>query len=373
MNIRKNIDTNKKKFITKYEEKCTDCKYQPIIISKQYRIIVIGDVHGDFNVLTTALKMSKLINNELDWIGNNTYLVIIGDQIDSCRISNKKNPNYEQENDRADDIKILEYIVKLKKQAIQKEGNVIPLLGNHEVMNSQGDLRYVSKANFAFLDNYVDPKTNLKIKSGIEARKHSFLPNNEYGTLMGCNYESCVIIGSHLFCHAGITDSMIKDLNITSQSDLEDINIAVKMWLLGLLTDKENKYIDKILNAQDSLFWVRILGTIPPNTALSDPQCKDNISNALKILKFSSMIIGHTPQSMHKCNTNHTCSGKIWRTDNGSSYAFDGLGDIPSRRVQVLEIIDDKEYYLIDKYGRMKIDMDNDTSYYMLNKYTTIK
>ena len=51
----------------------------------QERIIVIGDLHGSYDMMISSLKLATLIDNNDNWIGNNTYVVIVGDQIDNCR------------------------------------------------------------------------------------------------------------------------------------------------------------------------------------------------------------------------------------------------------------------------------------------------
>ena len=67
-----------------YQEKCS--KYPDIsekdVLPAVDRIIVIGDLHGDWNETIKSLKLANLINNRLNWIGGNTVVVQIGDQID---------------------------------------------------------------------------------------------------------------------------------------------------------------------------------------------------------------------------------------------------------------------------------------------------
>ncbi len=143
-------------------------------------------------------------------------------------------------------------------------------------------------------------------------------------------------------------------MNIDKVSDLEDINLKIQKWLLGL---KEKNYIDDIISGgKYSMFWNRILGNLPKNLSSSDPKCSNNISEVLKVFKINSMIIGHTPQSfLFNEKINGTCSNKIWRIDNGSSKAFDifdneyiSTGKISeARKPQVLEICNDNEFNVL--------------------------
>ena len=112
------------------------------------------------------------------------------------------------------------------------------------------------------------------------------------------------------------------------------------------------------------MFWTRYLGLIPPGVKLKDKRCKKYIDNVLKLFKVGSLVVGHTPQSFQYTeDINSTCSGKVWRVDNGSSSAFDIFDNellstgnkATSRRVQYLLIKNDNEYYVCDKNGCKKV------------------
>lgn len=142
------LDTDK--FINDiYSKKCKGYDYTPAILGKKNRIIVFGDIHGDFRLALAMLADSKVIeikNKKIIWRGGDTYVIQVGDQIDRCRpidnmICKNKNTTYK---DEANDIKILKLFTNLDKQARKVGGAVISLLGNHEIMNSTGYLDYVS-------------------------------------------------------------------------------------------------------------------------------------------------------------------------------------------------------------------------------------
>lgn len=342
-------------FLTDFKTLCGNIDYIPITLDKVPRIVVFGDIHGDFNLVLNLLKLSGVAtyigNDEFLWTGGSTYVVQIGDQIDRCRPSYNTSCNNPLTtfNDEHSDIKILKLFTNLHKQAIKVGGKVISLLGNHEIMNSLGYLDYVSYKGLQGFYNYKDPQDpNLIFNNGTNARKYAFAPGNEYGKLLGCTRVSTVIIGSNLFVHAGLVTSLIHKLNLVDVNDLENINIAIRKWLLGIL---DIKYVNNLING--SLFWTRILGNLPPNVPLDNPICLQNIGDVLKIFNLNGMIIGHTPQSfMNNDSINHTCGDKVWRVDNGSSIAFNNLdstfissGIINSKRnVQYLEILNDSIY-----------------------------
>jgi hypothetical protein len=147
---------------------------------------------------------------------------------------------------------------------------------------------------------------------------------------------------------------LVRQLNLESVEDLEDVNIKIQKWLLGLL---DKKYIDDIISGSTySMFWNRILGNLPKDITFKDPRCHDYISEVVKLFKINSMVIGHTPQSfLFNEKINGTCSNKVWRIDNGSSKAFNVFdheymktGSVTeSRKPQVLEILNDEEFNVL--------------------------
>jgi hypothetical protein len=97
------------------------------------RVVAIGDVHGDYGNYLKVLEGAGIINARGQWIAGETHLVQLGDVPD-----------------RGDDtLKIIAHLKKLAEEARKKGGWVHTLLGNHEAMNTLGDLRYVSAGDFA--------------------------------------------------------------------------------------------------------------------------------------------------------------------------------------------------------------------------------
>lgn len=362
---------NKKDFINNiYPNVCPGYQYIPAILPSVNRIIIMGDIHGDYNLFIHMLQIANLINinsktGNIVWTGNSTYVVQVGDQIDRCRPINNmlcNNPNTTYQ-DESSDIKIMNLCNELHKQAIITGGAFISLLGNHEILNATGIMSYVSYLGINEFENYIDPKNpGIKFSSGQDARTYAFAPGNEIGKMMGCTRLPAVIIGTHLFVHAGIIDGLIDEIGLTGLNDLETINIAIRLWLLGLL---KKKYIKKIINSsRTSMFWTRILGTIPPNISYQNPACMYHIEKVLNLFKIGSIVIGHTPMSFtYNDDISQTCDKKVWRVDNGSSNAFARFDyDMMtsgnrkySRRAQVLEIINDNEYYILDGITRKQV------------------
>jgi hypothetical protein len=317
----------------------------PSILPPVRRIVAIGDLHGDWDMTIECLKLARVIdpNNCDNWIGHDTVIVQIGDQIDRCRMKNGKCLNKgETVDDEASDIKILKYFTNLHDQAIKKGGAVYSLLGNHEIMNILGDFRYVSHENLKIFDK--------DISKAIEKRKEFFKIGNEFSQYLACTRQSVLIIGSNLFVHAGLNGEFAK-----KGISIEQINDTVREWLLNKI-DKKDKLLQMIKNSDVSPFWWRLIGKIDPNKSFDDKVCKSNISKTLEFYNIDKMVIGHTPQSFSGFDgINSTCDNKIWRIDTGSSKAFHAYDEHyvktttinPKRSIKVLEILNDKEFNIL--------------------------
>lgn len=341
-----------------FEKYCEKYAKLPSVLPAVKRIIAIGDIHGDYNVAVKCLKAAKVMDDSFNWIAQppETVVVQVGDQIDRCRPYKYRCEHPEAtKNDEASDIKVMELFTELHNKALKKGGAVYSLLGNHELMNVLGNMNYVSYKGLEQFKDYKDPKNpDLKFSSGKEARKHAFKVGNEYGTFLGCTRQSAIIIGSCLFAHAGMIPEFARDMDILSKNDFHKVNHLVRKWLLGLINED---YVDKIVgSSRDSFFWTRVLGNIPTNVSNKDPKCESYLKPVLKLFNIGHMIVGHTPQfHINHSGINGTCSGTLWRVDNGASMAFSEFDPLmkesnevsKERKVQVLEILDDREFNVL--------------------------
>ena len=105
------------------------------------RIVAISDIHGAFDNLRSILQAARLIDHDDRWIGGDAIFVQTGDFLD-------RGPQTRQ---------VAELLMDLQKQAPQQDGQVIVLLGNHEVLNMIGDTRYV-----ADLDTFTDERSEAR-------------------------------------------------------------------------------------------------------------------------------------------------------------------------------------------------------------------
>ena len=326
-----------KKYNKMFETICGNNKL-PSILPAVDRIIVIGDIHGDFKELINCLKIGNLVDNDMKWIGGNTVVVQVGDQIDSCRPNINNNCHKEYiDGDLAEDIQILEFMTDLHKEATKYGGAVYSLVGNHEIMNCNNDFRYVSYKNILDFSDKNFENSEDKFKNGLENRKKVFSPGNKYANFMGCTRKIALIIGSNLFVHAGIVDK------IAQNYDIDDLNMILSLFLFNELNNPE--YINDVFeNYEISPLWTRIFGFQPKD--ISRNECMKLLKPLEKAYNVGRIFVGHTPQI--EVGLNSICDGKIHFADNGVSRAFkpfdnNSKNNIKSdgRVAQVIEIIDD--------------------------------
>lgn len=257
------------------------------------RIIVLGDIHADYDALIITLKKAKLINCKLQWIGGKTVLIQIGDIVDGrARIGNWNGDN---------DLKVINFLIKLRIQAKKNGGNIIFLMGNHELMNYQGNFTY-SGSN------------GIKVLGGENKRLNYF--RTKFKDFMKTSYLA-IKIGDWVFCHAGIPSI------ISNTFSIPELNILFYEYLDNKLSPQIEKKFLEITSSEIGILTNRKFGNEKIN-------CKKTI-DTLKNLKANHMVVGHTVQD----KINSVCNHKVWRVDVGISRAF---GNFNSKRFQLLEI-----------------------------------
>lgn len=321
---------------------CFEYSKVPHIFPKRKRVLCLGDLHGDEETTLKILKFAKIINDDLEWIAkpNDTLVIQVGDQLDSCRKNCIKNSIYDK--NKKGDTYLFELFGKINKSALKKNGGgVVSLLGNHELMNVDGDIRYTNmndiKYSTKYADDYID---ELSSDEAIEKRKELFSKGNKYSKYLACTRKTAVIVGSNLFVHAGILPELAKKYKV------RDLNILIKKWLLNKINiDSEDRNIgtlrDILYNSDKSPFWLRTFGKIPENVSLDDPICHKYINPVLQSWNVNKMIIGHTPTFLSNNMLNGTCNNKLWRIDTGLAEQFN------NNNKQVLEILNDNEFNIL--------------------------
>ena len=338
-------------------------KSNTLILPKVHRLIAIGDIHGDMRAIVRSLKVADVIplnipeNNNIDvqnvpWTGGKTIIVQLGDQVDRARPTSWCNDCIDEAipNDEGSDLKIINLLDNLNIKARKVGGAVISILGNHELMNVEGDFRYVSLNEFAefglALSGTDDDK---KYPFGYKERKAAFAPGGILAKRMADTRFCAVQVGSWLFVHGGITPKL------ALKHSLDHLNYYTKQWLRGNRSRNILNAIDDIFHNDDndySPYWSRVYSDYDD---WNENRIKYLFNSTLKILNsrnkgnpIKGMILGHSPQYMWNRGINSSFNNRLWRVDVGMSRAFGHLNkDRKYRKIQVLEITNDNQYSIL--------------------------
>ena len=256
------------------------------------RVVAIGDIHGDYDQYINVLRSAGLVNSKGKWSGGKTHLVQTGDIPD-----------------RGDDTrKIIDHMVKLAKQAKKKGGYVHMLIGNHEMMNVVGDLRYVTPGEFQAFEtrnsgrlqnlqwdnqvNWMSANTpdfaevdleayrkewEQRVPLGWVEHRMAWALNGEYGELVKEN-QVAVQVNDTIFLHGGISS---KYCSFSLASLTEQVIAAMETF---------NPAIDSILYDEFGPVWYRGLAQEDETEVFS--QTLDNI---LSRYGARRIVVGHTP------------------------------------------------------------------------------
>ena len=217
------------------------------------RVVAIADIHGAYTAMVETLQTAGVIDAELAWSGGETHLVIVGDILD-------RGP-------RSRDA--MDLLMRIEGEAEQAGGKVHVLIGNHESMNLIGDLRYVSKSEYAaFADDetieerdrwfaaYVKrqgkpdaPETLRKrfdqqFPAGFFALRRAFGPDSHYGKWLLSKPVIAVINGT-AFVHGGLSP-LVADLG------LDGVNNDLKRELIEYVRAMQTLIDAEVLLATDS-------------------------------------------------------------------------------------------------------------------------
>jgi hypothetical protein len=243
-------------------------------------ICVISDVHGQYNKYINILRATHVIDKNLTWQFGKGHLVVLGDIFD-----------------RGDRVtEILWHLFGLEKQARKAGGMVHVMLGNHELMVLNNDLRYIH-------EKYQDAAAYFN-KSYYDL----FSQNSVLGKWLRLK-PVAMTINDILFIHGGISmDMVIQNLKI------KQINQLVYENIFGGSAQPVNN-IDQLglLGGDQGPFWYR--GYFSDTTF-----CESRVDSILNFFSKQHIVVGHTTFSHIQTLYNN----KIFGVDAGISYQQPG-------------------------------------------------
>lgn len=218
-----------------------------LLAAAQGRVVAIGDVHGDYDAFVAILRQAGLLDARLRWSGGNATLVQTGDFLD-------RGPKPRE---------VMDLLISLEKQAAKKGGRLVVLLGNHEMMNLIGDLRYLTPENYAaFADknslkrqadayqafvalqnsralalNQPPPVSTPEVEKawmgthppGFVEHRRTFLQEGKYGRWLR-EKQAIAQVGGTIFLHGGLHPALaswkIDALNKRVQDEIRSFDAA---------------------------------------------------------------------------------------------------------------------------------------------------
>ena len=320
------------------------------------RVVAISDVHGAYDAMVSTLKNAGILDGSLRWSAGETHLVITGDLLD-------RGP---------DSRNVMDLIMGIEPEAESAGGEVHLLLGNHEVMNLVGDLRYVSIAEYAAFaadesadererwfriyhdrqmivtnESALREKFDANRPPGFFAHRQAFRSNGKYGKWLLSKPLIAVINGT-AFVHGGLAP-------VVAEIGLEGVNGNMKGELLTYVQQLEVLYDAGVLAPAENFYnHASVLAALPAgldrpadlkaaiatvsklsDAAIHDPDSPlwyrgnvgcgplieiDRIGPALTAIGASRVVIGHTPTQTRQVLSR--LNGRVIEIDTGMLNGF---------------------------------------------------
>jgi len=223
--------------------------------SGDYRVAAMSDFHGQYDLMKTLLVNNRVIDKDGNWNFDNGHFVITGDVFD-----------------RGDKVtEILWFLYKLERQAKLAGGQVHLLLGNHEVMVLNGDLRYLH-------EKYE--QTALLLEKPFE---ELYSKDTTLGDWLRAK-PVLVKVNNMLFAHGGFHPSLASE-----KRTLESINTVFKKSLVKAELETERGEWANYLHKKNGPIWYR-------GYFKDDGATPEEIEMLLNHFDVENIVVGHTSQ-----------------------------------------------------------------------------
>lgn len=323
------------------------------------RVVAISDIHGAYDAMVATLTNAKILGEQQQWVGGESQLVIVGDILD-------RGP-------RSRDA--MDLLMRLEAEASAAGGRVHVLIGNHEAMILTGDMRYVSKQEYAaFADeaevadrerwyalfaerNGTDNDAlrttfEKKFPPGYFAMRRAFRPDGQYGRWL-LSKKPMVVLNRTVYVHGGlsplVTELGLEATNAALQSELADYAAVLASLMddaILLPTDSHYDYESILRNHAPALdATADQLQTIKDGIRLSNSallsvdgplwyrnhvECprmveEHRLEAALASVAADRVVIGHTPTPAREVQQRF--GGRVVQIDTGMlNFYYKGIG-----------------------------------------------
>lgn len=230
-------------------------KNERSIFRQPKKMFVVSDIEGQFEGFRNLLLVNKIIDEKYNWTYGKGHLVICGDLFDRGLAVTET----------------MWLIYRLEYLAEKAGGYVHTILGNHDIMNLSGDLRY------------IQPKYTESAKLMRLDYMSLFDKSSELGRWLRTK-NTIEKIGDNLCMHAGVSP-IISELG----HSIKQINTICRPLYdqVKMLQGVGDPKIDPFFRGNSSLFWYRGYFFEPKAT-------EAEVSSTLEIFKVKRIIVGHT-------------------------------------------------------------------------------
>jgi hypothetical protein len=250
-----NLEDQEQKKYQNLKHKSKTSKYG-VFKQPKGRMILIGDIHADFEALECILVeqasvLEKKIHNNQNyyrWIGEDTWVICLGDLIDRCReesifekvqVINHITGNYEMIDksigeDPKSEMRVLDLLNMTMIQAEKSGGKLIKIIGNHDFESIPSNIPffytaysspyfYYSTLNVLYETKKISDDTyktiweTLKTNGQPSKQIKSHLRQHYFGInqILNCKLRAgnaflVVQIGEWIMAHGGILRNMIE-------------------------------------------------------------------------------------------------------------------------------------------------------------------
>ncbi len=227
-----------------------------IEITGAKRVCAVGDVHGGFDELAATLKALKVANRtakdsfRFRWAGSDSVLVFVGDFNDRGLYTKQ----------------VYDAVMDLQQQAEKAGGQVVALMGNHEVMLLNGQIEEWAKTLTSHKKQHYQNTLDSFTKDGLDFHQ-AISEKGLYGSWIR-NRPLFAVVNGFMFVHAGLPNTPLTKSNLAAdfKDDIEKGNFKAGIFM-----------------NHDSVLWNR-------------DWWKDDelVERNLKLLGVMGVVFGHT-------------------------------------------------------------------------------
>ena len=295
------------------------------------RVVAVGDVHGAYDGFVTVLRFAGILDAKGKWAGGKGHLVQTGDLLDRGK----------------DTRKVLDLLMRLEGEAKRAGGRVHALLGNHEVMNVLGDLRYLNAEEYqafrtpdseAYRDSFFrsaverararaktagepfdEPAFRAKfleeVPLGLVERTQAFSAEGRYGKWLR-QRPVIVKVNGVVFLHGGLTPEV-------AALGCDAINATVRREITDDVAKTKQEPLATLAAGETGPLWYR--GLAKEDEAAFLPW----VEQVLRSVGARAVVVGHSV----------TGTGRIQARFGGRVFGIDvGMGDSYGGNLAALEV-----------------------------------